>query len=87
MPTVFIPPLLRPLTGGQETLQVDGCTVREVVNKIDESYPGFAERLCDGGELRPGIAVAVDTQLSTAGLRHKLQAASEVHFLPSISGG
>ena len=87
MPTVFIPPLLRSLTGGQAAVQVDGSTVREVIEQLDVQHPGLAERLCDGDQLRSGIAVAVDTQLSTSGLRQPLAPESEVHFLPAIAGG
>jgi len=87
VPTVYIPPLLRPMTEGQSTVQVDGFTVREVIERLDARYPGLADRLCDGADLRAGIAVAVGTQLSSAGLRHQLSPDSEVHFLPAIAGG
>ena len=47
------------MTEGQSTVQVDGFTVREVIERLDARYPGLADRLCDGADLRAGIAVAV----------------------------
>jgi molybdopterin converting factor small subunit len=85
--TVWIPPLLRDLTGGQETARVAGGTVRQVVEALDRLHPGVKERLCAGDELRPGIAVAVGAQLSSLGLLQPVPAGSEVHFLPALSGG
>ena len=87
MPVVWIPSLLRDLTGGQETVTVSGETVRQVIEHLDEQYPGVKERLLEGDALRPGIAVFVDGTLSRQRLRHTLAEDSEVHFLPALSGG
>jgi molybdopterin converting factor small subunit len=87
MPVVWIPSLLRDLTGGRNTVRVAGTTVRQVIDELDRSYPGIKDRLCDEGSLRPGIAVAVDTQLVRLGLAHPVPPDAEVHFLPAISGG
>ena len=85
--TVWIPSLLRDLTGGRETVRVDGQTVRQVIAALDRLYPGIRQRLCDGDTLRPGIAVAVDTQVAPLGLLQPVRAGGEVHFLPAVSGG
>lgn len=87
MPDVWIPPLLRALTGGQTRVDVPGETVRQVIANLDARYPGIEARLCDGERLRPGLSVAVDGSLSAQGLRQPLDATSEVHFIPAISGG
>lgn len=87
MPRVFIPPLLRPLTGGVEELEVPGTSVRQVVNNLESLHPGIRDRLCVGNDLRPGLAVAVDSQISTRGLLTRVAETSEVHFLPAIGGG
>ncbi len=87
MAVVFIPALLRDLTGGVESVQSPGGTVREVIEELDRRYPGVKARLFDGDSLRPGIAVAVDGAISRQRLRHKLEEGSEVHFLPQINGG
>lgn len=87
MPTVWIPALLRDLTGGHETAAVAGSTVGEVIESLEAQFPGIRSRLCDGASLRSGIAVAVDTQLARRGLREPVSPNSEVHFIPAISGG
>ena len=61
--------------------------MRQVINDLDRQFPGIKDRLCDGDELRPGIAVAVDTQVATMGLLQPVREDSEIHFLPAISGG
>jgi molybdopterin synthase sulfur carrier subunit len=87
MAVVWIPSLLRDLTGGQETVTVPGATVRQIVDELDHLYPGIKDRLCDANGLRPGIAVAVGTQIARLGLREPVAEDSEVHFLPAVSGG
>ena len=68
-------------------MDVDANTVREVVDRLDERFPGVRNRLCDGDELKPGLTVAVDGHVSALGLLHRTAKASEVHFLPAIGGG
>ena len=85
--TVWIPSLLRDLTGGRETVRVAGGTVRQVIEALEQLYPGLKGRLCDGDSLRPGLAVAVGAQLAPLGLRQLVPEGGEVHFLPAVSGG
>ena len=87
MPTVWIPPLLRDLTGGEDSLTVPGETVGQVIENLDARYPGLSQRLCEEGRLKPSIAVVVDGVTSRQRLRHRLTESSEVHFIPAISGG
>lgn len=87
MPVAFVPPLMRTLTNGVERVEVTGLNVRQVLEELELKFPGFRSRLCVGDELKPGISVAVDGHMSTLGLRQKVTADSEVHFLPAIGGG
>jgi len=87
MPRVFIPPLLQTLTGEVKEIDVSGANVRHAIAELETRYPGIQERLCDGDALKPGLAVAVDGNVSSLGLLQKLGAESEVHFLPAIGGG
>jgi sulfur-carrier protein len=84
---VFIPSLLRSLTGGQGQVEVPAGSVRELVDALEERYPGIRERLFENDRLRPTFSVAVDGQVSARRLNQKLEPGSEVHFLPVISGG
>lgn len=84
---VWIPPLHRELTNGQEVVIVEGETVGEVVAQLAARYPGLEARLTEDGKLRPHIAVAINGEVSHRGLRQRLTAPSEVHFIPALSGG
>ena len=87
MPRVFIPPLLRSLTGGSEIIDVDAENVRGVIDELETRFPGIRARLCDADELKPELVVTVDGNVSAVGLLQKVRTESEVHFLPAIGGG
>ncbi len=87
MPTVFIPGQLRDRTGGRSTIEVEGATVREVIENLDRAHPGIGERLMEGPRLRPNISVAIDGEVSPLGLLEKVSPSSEVHFVAAIRGG
>ena len=87
MATVFIPSLMRKLTGGKEHVVVGGGTVRQLINNLDEQYPGVKNRLLDGGRVKRNISVAIDGEISRLGLLEKVKEDSEVHFIPAVGGG
>jgi molybdopterin synthase sulfur carrier subunit len=87
MPRVFIPSMLRELTGGLDELAVDGTSVGELIHNLETQFPGIRGRLCDGDELKPGLNVAVGGKVSSLGVLQKVKPESEVHFLPAIGGG
>jgi molybdopterin converting factor small subunit len=87
MPMVWIPALLRDLTGGTAQVSVTAETVGEAVERLEERYPGVKERLVEGERLRPNIAVIVDGVTGQRRLREKVGEDSEIHFIASISGG
>jgi molybdopterin synthase sulfur carrier subunit len=87
MPVLYIPPLMRDLTGGQPQVRVPGQTVGEAIEALDAAYPGTKARLCEGERLAPGLAVAVDGRRAAQGLHTPLGEESEVRFLPAVAGG
>ncbi|HIG18338.1 MAG TPA: hypothetical protein EYQ31_14250 [Candidatus Handelsmanbacteria bacterium] len=90
VPTVWVPaPWRDKLTGGAAQVEVSGETVRQVIEALEAEYPGFRQRIIDAEQdrVRADIAVSVDGDISAEGLRRKVSAASEVHFLPAMSGG
>ena len=87
MPVVWIPSLMQKLTDGQQQVEVEGATVREVIVALDARYPKFKERILDGDRIKTEIAVVVDGEVVAAGLRAKVGPQSEVHFLPALAGG
>ena len=87
MPTVWIPSLMQKLTGGLAQVEVEGATVREIVANLETAFPGFKERICENDRIRSSLSVAIDGEISNEGMRRKVGAGSEVHFLPALAGG
>ena len=89
MPDVWIPTIMQKLTGGIQVVQVEGSTVRQIINNLEVLYPGTKARLYDPeeDELLPGVAAIVDGDVTQLGLLEKVNEDSEGHFLPAIGGG
>jgi maltose alpha-D-glucosyltransferase/alpha-amylase len=68
---------------------VAGNTVRQLIDNLEEIYPGIKHELYYEEEdlLMPGISVIVDGEPSQLGLLEHVRENSEVHFLPALGGG
>ncbi|GAB4355412.1 MAG: MoaD/ThiS family protein [Immundisolibacter sp.] len=76
------------LTGGEAVVQAPGGTVREVLTRLEEQFPGIKAAIVqDDGRLRPGVAVAVDGYITSLGLFQPLEPGSDVQIVPAIGGG
>ena len=78
---------MRKLTDGEACVTLPGATVREVINNLENRYPGIKERLCEEDRLKPGIAIYIDGLLTRGSTLDRVDADAEIHFLPAISGG
>ncbi len=87
MPVIWIPALLRDLTGGAEQVRTPGGTLRQALDALEARHPGLHARLITGDQLRPDVAVVVDGLVSPLRLRQPLNEDSEVHFISASSGG
>ena len=87
MPIVFIPAQLKSLTGGVSQVEMEADNVRQVIEQLDQQFPGIRDRLCDGDDLARTLQVSVDSSMGSRGLRTQVGDAREVHFLPVIGGG
>lgn len=87
MAVVIIPPLLRALTGDVDRVEVEGNTLRKVIDELERRYPGVRARLVEGGAIRPEISIAVNGGLITAGLVEPVPSDAEILIIPAISGG
>lgn len=87
MTTVFIPALLRKLTGGKDRTSVTGSTLREIIDDLERQFPGFRDRVVEHGDLAGSIAVSINGEVITGGLSEPVPPASEIHFVPAIAGG
>lgn len=66
-----------------------GETVRQVIEALEEHFPGVKARLYDTDRdaLVRGIAVSVDGISGELGLLETVAPDAEVHFLVAIAGG
>jgi molybdopterin synthase sulfur carrier subunit len=88
--TVFIPSVLRANVGGAKSLQVEGESIRGVVDALVEQHPALkTQLLTDDGDLNRFVNVYVNGQdvRYLAGLETPVAPADEVRLLPAMAGG
>lgn len=87
MAELFLPSTLQPLFAGlPRRLELDAVSVDDALDRLEERWPGFRDRLCEPGpELRRHIHVYVDRRRAT--LDTALEAGSRVDVIAAISGG
>ena len=81
MATVVLASRLDQWTGGVKRLEIEAPSVRQLIDALEERFPGLGE------QLREGTAVAIDGEIIQDALLEPIGPDSEVHFLPSVSGG
>jgi sulfur-carrier protein len=90
MTAIRIPPVLRAATEGAKHVDISGTTVREVIERLVDTYPAIADHLrAPDGELNRFVNVFVNG----TDVRH-LQAldtpvtdADQLVLLPAMAGG
>ena len=88
--TVKIPTPLRPITGGQSEVRMEGATVGEILQKMNAQYKGFGDRVLDDGiTVKRFINVFVneDNIRDRRELETELKNGDTISILPSIAGG
>ena len=87
MADIRLPPTLPSLYADlPRRLEVDAATVNDVIDRLDERWPGLRDRLCEPGPaLRTHINVYVDRE--RAALDTALEPGSRVDVIAAISGG
>ena len=88
--TVRIPTPLQKLTGDKAEVQAEGATVQDLLQSLEQQFPGLKDRLCDpNGRLRRFVNVYVNEE----DIRFLKQEATpvkdgdEVSIIPAIAGG
>ena len=87
---VRIPTPLRRLTDGQDKVDVEGDSLGDVIDAINEQYPGIRERICDDqGQLRNFVNVYVNGEdvRFLQGLETPTSSGDEVSVVPAVAGG
>jgi len=90
MPTVRIPTPLRKLTNNQEEVTATGATLGAVLDELNASFPGLAERIVDeNGTIRRFVNIFVNDE-DVRFLQEKetpIQEADIISIVPAIAGG
>ena len=89
MATVRIPPVLRPEAGNNRQVELEGGTVREVLERLVAEYPSLRNRIFEGDELPQFLNVFIDgadVRLHE-GLDTAVPPGSTVILLPAVAGG
>ncbi|MBI2191421.1 MAG: MoaD/ThiS family protein [Planctomycetes bacterium] len=87
---VNIPTMLRNYSNGQPSVLVEGTTVGEVLQNLDQSCAGIKERLLDkDGRVRRFINIYVDSEdiRLLRDLETPVASAKEIRIMPAIAGG
>jgi molybdopterin synthase sulfur carrier subunit len=90
MPSVRIPTPLRKLTNELEVVQTAGANIGEVINNLDQAFPGLKERIVDdAGNVRRFVNIFVNDEdirfLEDKATTVKDQ--DEISIVPAIAGG
>ena len=87
--TVKIPAQLRPATGGEGEVAVEGSTVGEALDAVFDQHDGLRERITEDGTLRRFVNVYVSGEdiRFQQGLETSIKDGDEVTILPAVAGG
>ena len=88
---IHIPTPLRAYTGGEQTVNVPGATVEDVLQQLTGAYPELKQHLFTGeGKLRSFVNVYLndeDVRYLPAKEDTAVSANDELTIIPSIAGG
>jgi molybdopterin converting factor small subunit len=90
MPTVKIPPVLRPKAGGESEVALDGATVGEVLEALARAHPETRSQLFSpDGELNRYVNVYLNDEDVRVldGLGTAVSGSDTVVILPAMAGG
>ena len=73
----------RRLTGGVAELEVEAATVRELLRKLEEMFPGIQAHL----DATSATAVAIDGDIVPDPMYEPVPPGAEVHFITPLAGG
>lgn len=86
---VKVPTPLQVITNGEADVKVDARNISELLEALDQAYPGMKERLSDGGRIRRFINIYVnDEDIRFLNKEETaLKDGDNVSIVPAIAGG
>jgi len=88
--TVLIPTPLQKFTQDKASLTVEAKSIQELVDALEQSFPGIKKRICDEeGKLRRFLNLYVNNEdiRFLDGQTTLLQDGDEVSIVPAVAGG
>ncbi|MGA8184412.1 MAG: MoaD/ThiS family protein [Terriglobia bacterium] len=88
--TVRIPPPLRKYTQGAESVETTAQNLSELIDGLDQKYPGFKKVLCsEDGKLQRFLNIYVNDEdiRFLGGLEYSFKDGDEILLIPAIAGG
>ena len=88
--TIHIPTALRPQAGDQESVAVDGASIKEALGSLNQQFPELGKRLFKAdNEINRFINVYVNDEdiRFMENLDTPLKPGDEVSIVPAIAGG
>lgn len=86
---ITVPTLMRNLTANQKTVEAQGQTVRQVIDALEQQYPGIAARLVEGNKVHKFVNIYINDDdirflqsLDSAVAQH-----DQITILPAVAGG
>jgi hypothetical protein len=70
-----------PYTGGASEFEVEAATVRDLIRRLDERFPGF------GDFVDQRMALAIDGEIHSDAWFSPIRPESEIFLIPKIGGG
>jgi molybdopterin synthase sulfur carrier subunit len=72
---------LKPAIGGEDSVEVEGETINDLLKALSEQYPGMAEAV------RRGVSVTVNGEMYANAVMVPVKPDDEVFILPKLVGG
>ena len=90
MPTISLPSVLTPLTGGVPTIDATGETVGAALDDVVKRFPALSPRLRDEqGALYPFVTIYLNDEdiRFVGGFDAALKPGDELSVVPAVAGG
>jgi len=90
MVTVYVPTPFRRATNNKDRVTVEGDSVGEVLNDLEQTYEGLRGLIrTEAGEVHPHVNIYVNSEAIEAleGLGTRVKDGDEVTIIPALAGG
>ncbi len=87
---VRIPTPLRRMTNGQAKVEIESADLGELVDKLNNEFPGFKDRLVDeNGKLRYYVSIYLNGEdvRFLDGMSTSTNEGDEISIVPAVAGG